>query len=80
MCSRRPPEVAPFQLEPDEPLRLRIFVDRSIVEVFANGRQSVTLRAYPSRGDSTGVAIRAAGGDATLLSLEAWRMQEHLGD
>ena len=71
----RPAEVAPFQLEPDEPLRLRIFVDRSIVEVFANGRQSVTLRAYPSRGDSTGVAIRAAGGDATLLSLEAWRMR-----
>ena len=71
----RPPEVAPFQLEPGEPLRLRIFVDRSIVEVFANGRQSVTLRTYPSRGDSTGVSIRASGSDATLLSLDAWRMR-----
>ena len=71
----RPPEVAPFQLEPGEPLRLRIFVDRSIVEVFANGRQSVTLRAYPSREDSTGVSVSAVGGDAKLLSLDAWRMR-----
>ncbi|MCX6926816.1 MAG: GH32 C-terminal domain-containing protein, partial [Verrucomicrobia bacterium] len=31
-------ERAPFALRPSEPLKLRVFVDRSVVEVFANDR------------------------------------------
>ena len=40
---------APLDLAKDEALHLRIFIDRSIVEVFANGRQCLTQRIYPSR-------------------------------
>lgn len=65
---------APFRLEPGEPLRLRIFVDRSIVEVFANGRQCVTQRVYPTRSDSKGVTVFAEGAPAVLESLDAWTM------
>ncbi len=71
----RPPEVAPFELEAGEPLKLRIFIDRSVVEVFANGRQCLALRVYPERKDSVGVSIRAQGRDAALRSLEAWQMK-----
>ncbi|MAE64991.1 MAG: glycosyl hydrolase family 32 domain protein [Phycisphaeraceae bacterium] len=71
----RPPEAGPFELDEGEPLHLRIFVDRSIVEVFANGRQSLTLRAYPQRDDSTGVSVFARGGSARLVSLDAWQMR-----
>lgn len=71
----RPPEVAPFDLPLDESLRLRIFVDRSLVEVFANGRQCVALRVYPQRPDSLGVSLSARGGDAVLRRLDAWPMQ-----
>ena len=71
----RPPEVAPLELDEGEPLKLRVFIDKSVVEVFANGRQCVALRVYPSREDSVGVAIRAQGRDAVLRSLEAWRMK-----
>ena len=71
----RPPEVAPLELDEGEPLRLRVFIDKSVVEVFANGRQCVALRVYPSRKDSVGVAIRAQGRDAVLRSLEAWQMK-----
>lgn len=71
----RPPEVAPFELGEDEPLKLRIFIDKSVVEVFANGRQCLALRAYPERKDSLGVSIRAHGRDAVLRSLDAWQMQ-----
>ena len=58
----RAPETAPVFLEPDEPLQLRVFIDRSVVEVFANGKQCVAARVYPGRRDSTGVgcAPRAA--------------------
>ena len=72
--STRAPEVAPFELGDDEPLKLRIFIDKSVVEVFANGRQCVALRVYPTRADSTGVSIRAQGSDAVLRSLDAWQM------
>jgi len=71
----RPPETAPLPLEKDETLNLRVFVDRSVVEVFANGRQCVALRVYPGRADSVGVSLRSQGTDAALKSLDAWRME-----
>lgn len=71
--SRAPEEEAYF-LAPDEPLRLQIFIDKSIVEVFANGRICLSSRVYPSREDSLGVSIRAQGTAAELISLDAWDM------
>lgn len=71
----RAPEVAQFVLPPGEPLKLRIFVDRSVVEVFANGRKYVALRVYPGREDSLGVSLRAQGAEAVLKSLDAWQMK-----
>jgi len=65
---------APFELRPGEPLRLRIFLDRSMLEVFANGRQCVTQRIYPTREDSLGVSLFARGGSALVRSLDAWDM------
>ncbi|MHC4337940.1 MAG: GH32 C-terminal domain-containing protein [Planctomycetota bacterium] len=58
-----------------EPLKLRVFVDRSVVEVFVNGKQCVAVRVYPGREDSTGVSLRSQGQDATLKSLDAWQMK-----
>ena len=71
----RAPETAPFYLEPDEPLKLRVFLDKSVVEVFVNGKQCVAMRVYPGREDSTGVSLRAQGQDAELISLDAWQMR-----
>ncbi len=69
------PEAGPLALGDGEPLRLRIFIDRSVVEVFANGRQCLTLRVYPDRADSDGVSVFARGSAAKLVSIDAWRMQ-----
>jgi beta-fructofuranosidase len=71
----RAPETAPVYLAPDEPLRLRVFVDRSVVEVYANGRQCLAVRVYPGRAESVGISLRAQGQDAVLRSLDAWQMQ-----
>ncbi len=65
-------EAGPFELKTDEPLRLRVFVDRSVVEVFANGRQAVMRRVYPSRPDSAGVALFSKGGTASVAKLTQW--------
>jgi len=57
-----------------EPLHLRIFLDGSLIEVFANQRRSITSRIYPSRPDSLGVALLAEGGRAEVVALRAWEM------
>ena len=71
----RAPETGPVFLERGEPLRLRVFVDRSVVEVFVNGKQCVAMRVYPGREDSVGVSLRSQGQDARVVSLEAWQME-----
>ena len=67
-------EAGPIELKDGERLKLRIFVDRSVVEVFANSRQAVMRRIYPSRGDSVGVCLFSYGGDADVHSFEAWHI------
>ncbi len=71
----RAPEIAPVFLADDEPLQLRVFIDRSVVEVFVNGKQCVAVRVYPGRADSLGVSLRAQGSAATLRRLDAWQMK-----
>ena len=66
---------APFELADGERLKLRIFLDRSVLEVFANGRQCMTQRIYPTREDSLGVSVFAYGGETTLKSLDVWEMR-----
>ena len=71
----RPPEIASVFIEDGERLDLRIFVDRSVVEVFVNGKQCVAVRVYPGREDSVGVSLMAQGQDAQLISLDCWQMK-----
>ena len=71
----RPPESAPVLVEPGEPVRLRIFVDRSVVEVFVNDRQCVAVRVYPERDDSTGISLLSRGQSSEVLSLDCWQMK-----
>ncbi|HRL14588.1 MAG TPA: glycoside hydrolase family 32 protein, partial [Aggregatilineales bacterium] len=68
-------QVSPLQLAEGEALNLRIFFDRSSIEIFANDRESLTSRIYPTRPDSLGVSLFASGGAATLTTLEIWEMR-----
>ena len=81
----RPPEKAMLPLSsiedsgqevgPYENLKLRIFIDKSVVEIFANEKLFMAGRVYPALENSTGVSIKATGRDAVLKSLEAWDMK-----
>jgi sucrose-6-phosphate hydrolase SacC (GH32 family) len=61
---------------PDDPARVHIhaFVDRSIVEVYVDGRAAVTARTYPSRAESIEVDARTRGSNALLRALHVWTM------
>jgi beta-fructofuranosidase len=65
----------PFLLHPGEPLRLRIFLDGSVVEIFANDRFCLTTRIYPVGPQSTGLGLYASGGTAKMVSFAAWEMR-----
>ena len=59
---------------PGEPLTLRVYVDGSVVEVFANDRACRTLRTYaPGEADAVGLVVEA--GEARVVSIDAWEMR-----
>ena len=64
----------PLKLGVGESLQLRIFIDRSVVEVFANNRQCLTKRIYPSRSDSIGIRGFAQKRDSVIETLNVWNM------
>lgn len=66
---------APFSLPAGEPLKLRVFLDKSMLEVFANDRQCVTQVIYPERKDSLLVKACAKGAPITVRSTKAWDME-----
>ena len=70
----RPPERAVLE-RGGELLKLRVFIDRSVVEVFANGKLYLAMRVYPGRSDSLRVSVRAQGQDALLKRFDAWQMK-----
>ena len=67
-------EAGPLELKPGERLKLRIFVDRSVVEVFANGRQAVARRIYPARPDSVGIRLFSTDAQAHVHTFEVWEI------
>ena len=73
-AGRRIEERAPLALAPGERLRLRVIVDRSIVEVFANDRQAISRRVYPQFADSENAYAVAAGGLPVELETRTWTL------
>jgi len=66
-------EEAPLILNEGESLRLNIFIDRSIIEVYANDRQAITRRIYPTLG-GTGISIFSTGDDVVADSITTWEI------
>jgi beta-fructofuranosidase len=64
---------APFDLNEGEPLTLRVFVDKHVVEVFANDRQAIVYSHVYDRS-SNHFALTAAGDDISA-DVTAWRMR-----
>ncbi|NOU76708.1 glycoside hydrolase [Paenibacillus sp. LMG 31458] len=62
----------------EENLKLHIYLDRSMIEAYANGIKSLTTRAYPSRSDSLGLQIWGDG-SVKVRSMEVWEMNSAFG-
>ena len=62
----KPPENAPFRLSSDGRVRLRIFLDRSLIEVFADNGEYLPEWAFPRKGIDK--LFRCSLGSALLLA------------
>lgn len=71
---RKVVEQAPLALQPGEPLKLRVFVDKSVIEVYANDRQAIGRRVFPTHAESLGVVLFSEGGEASFKKLVGWQM------
>jgi len=68
---------APFavdDLPADEDVELRIFIDKYLVEVFANGRQAM-LSAHMDYSGKLGLDAFTVGAATTIASLEIWELR-----
>jgi sucrose-6-phosphate hydrolase SacC (GH32 family) len=63
----------PFELKKGEDLTLRIFIDKSMIEVFANDQQAaVAWHEYDPKDIS--VKLFSQGGDVKVKSITSWKM------
>jgi beta-fructofuranosidase len=53
-------------------LRLHVFLDRSVLEVFANEHTCLASRLYPTRPDSLGLDVFSRHGRVKLKTLDIW--------
>lgn len=65
---------APLVLTDHDTLRLRVFVDDSVIEVYANEGVCLSGRIYPARTDSDHISIRCNKGEAFIQQCVVWSM------
>ena len=64
---------APFELKRGEDLTLRVFIDRNLVEVFANDRQAaVSASAYVP--ENLAISLFSKEGDVVVKAVKGWKM------
>jgi len=63
----------------EDSLKLHIYLDRSVVEAFANYKKKLTTRVYVGRYDSLGLQLWADD-EITIKSMEVWEMNALTGE
>ncbi|MCM3575593.1 GH32 C-terminal domain-containing protein [Mesobacillus subterraneus] len=61
-------------------LTLHIYLDRSMIEAYANGKKSLTSRVYPTLADSLGLQLWSSGGTAIVKSMKVWELGSAYGE
>jgi beta-fructofuranosidase len=65
---------AVLNLASDESLELHVFIDKSVLEVFVNGKLCLTHKVYPSLVESKEIRLYSVGGKIDIAELNAWKM------
>lgn len=58
-----------------ESLKLRIFMDKGLIQAYANDKKTITSWIYPTLEESKGVKIWSENGNAKVKSIQVWEMK-----
>ena len=61
--------------KPGEDLARRIFIDKNLVEVFANDRQAAVAAAGKYDSEKLGIGLFSRGGDVEVKKVKGWKMK-----
>jgi beta-fructofuranosidase len=64
----------PFELKEGEDLTLRVFIDKNLIEVFANDRQAA-VAWHDYKPKDLQVCLFSKGGDLKVKRMSAWQMK-----
>jgi sucrose-6-phosphate hydrolase SacC (GH32 family) len=64
----------PFELKAGESVNLRVFLDKNMIEVFANDRQAA-VASYRYPADHLGISLFSRDGETSVPEVKAWKMK-----
>lgn len=62
-------------VSPDRDFILRVFVDRSVIEIFADERHCITTRAYARHCDRDRIGVLLPSSSVSVAELDVWSMR-----
>jgi len=65
---------APFEVKKGEKIRLRIFLDNSLLEVFANEKQCITQVVYPTLKDAVNIQVFSDDAQIIVEETKSWKL------
>tara|TARA_B100000497_G_C7690863_1_gene419949 strand:- start:21 stop:1730 length:1710 start_codon:yes stop_codon:yes gene_type:complete len=71
----RPPEMTEYEMGEDGITTIRIFLDRSVVEAFADERTALSVRAFPTLDSSTHIKFLSRGSESRIIEMRCWQMR-----
>lgn len=70
----RTERIGHFDLE-GETFKLHIFIDKGLIQTYANDLKTITSWVYPTLAESNGLEVWAENGHARIKSMQVWEMK-----
>lgn len=64
----------PEFLRKGQVMKMNVFVDHSIIDIFINDSWATSIRVFPTDTDADGAEVYTVGGAVTVKSLNAWKL------
>ena len=68
--------VLPEKLEAGSEIKLNLFIDGSVIDIFVNDKWATSMRAFPTDRDANGVSA-FSDGPSKVNELSAWRLNSY---
>ena len=68
-------EIGDFNLKKEEPIKLQIFIDGSVVEGFINDKEAFTTRIFPKFANSNQVEFFSESDSVLINKLDFWHLK-----